>query len=72
MNDKTYNFIRFLAEVAISAVGTLYYAIATIWGLPYGEAVVATCAAVSTFLGIFTEWQRQNWNKSVEKETDNG
>lgn len=61
MSDKTFNFIRFLAEVAISAVGTLYYAIADIWGLSYGESVVATCAAVSAFLGIFTEWQRYKY-----------
>lgn len=74
MTDKTYNFIRFLAEIAISAVGALYYAIADIWNLPYGEPVVATCAAVSAFLGIFTEWQRRRYNSTVDiqKEQDNG
>lgn len=70
MTDKTFNFIRFLAEIAISAVGALYYAIADIWSLPYGDAVVATCAAVSAFLGIFTEWQRYKYQQN--KENDNG
>lgn len=68
MSNNTYNFIRFLAEIAISAVGALYYAIASIWGLPFGDQVVATCAALSTFLGIFTEWKRYKWNK----EQNNG
>ena len=62
MSNKTYDFIRFLSEIAISAIGALYYAIASIWGLPYGDQIVATCAALSTFLGIFTEWQRTKYN----------
>lgn len=74
MSNKTYDFIRFLAEIAISAVGALYYAIADIWGLPYGEPIVATCAAVSAFLGIFTEWQRRRYNSTIDinKENENG
>ena len=73
MSNSTYNFIRFLAEIAISAIGTLYFAITEIWGLPYGQQVVATCAALSTFLGIFTEWQRYKYNNSlpsIDKENE--
>lgn len=68
MSNKAFDIIRFLSEVAISAVGALYYALAEIWGLPYGEAVVATCAALSSFLGIFTAWKRMKYNK----EENNG
>lgn len=71
MSDKVFNFIRFLAEIAISAVGALYYALSEIWGLPYGEAVVATCAAVSAFLGIFTEYKRYIYQKNKENEDGN-
>jgi glutamate mutase epsilon subunit len=70
MSDKAFNVIRFLSEVAITAAGVCYKAIAEIWGLPYGEAVLATCAAVSTFLGIFTEWQRISYNKKGEKHEE--
>lgn len=68
MSDKIFNFIRFLAEIAISAVGALYYALSEIWDLPYGAAIVATCTAVSTFLGIFTEWQRYRYQRQKEEE----
>lgn len=68
MSDKVFNFIRFLAEVAISAVGALYYALSDAWGLPYADAVVATCTAVSAFLGIFTEWQRYRYAKNKGEE----
>lgn len=68
MSDKTYNFIRFLAEIGITAVGTFYKVIAEIWELPYGEAVLATCVALSTLIGVWTEYQRQAWNKKKENE----
>ena len=68
MTNRCFDIIRFLSEVAISAAGICYKAIAEIWGLPYGDAILATCAAVSTFLGIFTEWKRQTYNKQEEKD----
>ena len=63
MSDKTFNFIRFLAEIGITAVGTFYKVVAEIWSLPYGEAVLATCVALSTLIGVFTEYQRSQYNK---------
>ena len=68
MSDKIFNIIRFLAEIGISAVGALYWALSGTWGWPYGEQIVATCAAVSTFLGIFTEWQRWQYAKEVPEQ----
>lgn len=70
MSDRFFNIVRFLSEVAITALGVLYKTIAEIWGLPYGDAVLATCAALSTFLGIFTEWQRFAYNKRKENEDE--
>lgn len=64
MSDKTFNFIRFLAEIGITAIGTFYKVVAEIWSLPYGEAVLATCVALSTLIGIWTEYQRFSYNKS--------
>lgn len=63
LSNKTYDFIRFLAEIGITAVGSFYKVIAGIWALPYGEAVLATCVALSTLIGVFVEWQRQKHNK---------
>lgn len=64
MTDRTFNFIRFLAEVGITAIGTFYKVIAEIWDLPYGEAVLATCVALSTLIGVFVEYNRAQYNKS--------
>lgn len=70
MSDRFFNTVRFLSEVAITAIGVLFKTIAEIWGLPYGDAVLATCAALSTFLGIFTEWQRFAFNKRKENDDE--
>ena len=51
MNNKTYDILKFIAQVVLPAVGTLYFALASIWGLPFGEQVVGTITAVDTFLG---------------------
>lgn len=64
MTDRTFNFIRFLAEIGITAIGTFYKVIAEIWSLPYGEAVLATCVALSTLIGVFVEYNRAQYNKA--------
>ena len=51
MSNKTYDVLKFIAQIALPAAGTLYFALASIWGFPYGEQVVGTITAVDTFLG---------------------
>lgn len=51
MSNKVYDVLKWLALVILPASGTLYFALAKIWGLPYGEEIVGTIAAVETFLG---------------------
>lgn len=52
MNDKTYNVLKGIAQYLLPAIGTLYFALSDIWGLPYGEEIVGTITAVDTFLGV--------------------
>lgn len=51
MSNKTYDILKYIAQIALPAVGTLYFALASIWGLPYGEEVVGTITAVDACLG---------------------
>lgn len=52
LNDKAYNVVKFVAQVVLPALGTFYFAVAGIWGLPAAEQVVGTIVAVDTFLGV--------------------
>ena len=51
LSNKVYNILKWIALIALPAVGTLYFALANVWGLPYGEQVVGTVTAIDTFLG---------------------
>ena len=51
MSDEVYDLLKELAQVWLPAIGTLYFAIASIWGLPYAEQIVGTITAVDAFLG---------------------
>jgi len=51
MSNKVYDILKYIAMIALPALGTLYFALARIWGLPWGEEVVGTITAVDAFLG---------------------
>lgn len=52
MSNKVYDFLKWIAMYLLPALGTLYFALAGIWGFPYGEEIVGTITAVDTFLGV--------------------
>ncbi len=63
MCDKTYNVLKWMAQLLLPAMGTLYFALASIWHLPYGEQVVGTITAVDTFLGVILGISKAKYNK---------
>lgn len=52
MSNKTYDTLKYIAQIVLPALGTLYFAIAEIWGLPYAKQIVGTITAVDTFMGV--------------------
>ena len=51
MSNKTYDILKYFAQIVLPALATLYFALSQIWGFPYGEEIVGTIAAVDAFLG---------------------
>lgn len=52
MPDKVYDILKAIAMIVLPALGTLYFALAGIWGWPYAEQIVGTITAIDTFLGV--------------------
>ena len=52
MNNKVYDILKWIALILLPALGTLYFALAGIWGFPYAEQIVGTITAIDTFLGV--------------------
>lgn len=65
LNNKVYDVIKWIAMVCLPALGTLYFALAGIWGFPYGEQVVGTIMAVDTFLGALLGISSIQYNKKI-------
>lgn len=51
LTNKAYNVLKPIALVWLPGVGTLYFALSAIWGLPHPEQVIGTITAIDTFLG---------------------
>lgn len=68
MSNKVYDVLKYVTQIGLPAVGTLYFALSGIWGLPYAEQVVGTITAVVTFLGVLLGISSANYNKSKEGE----
>ena len=66
MSNKVYDILKFIAQIVLPAVGTLYFALASIWGLPYGEQIVGTITAIDTFLGAILGISSNNYMKKTK------
>ena len=57
-SNKVYDILKYISRYVLPGLGTLYFALSTIWGLPFGEQVVGTASALTIFmntiLGIST------------------
>lgn len=63
MSNKLYDILKWIALYFLPALGTLYFALAGIWGLPFGEQIVGTITAADTFLGVLLGISTYNYNK---------
>lgn len=63
LNDKTYDTLKWVAQIVIPSLGTLYFGLASIWGLPYGEQVVGTLTVIDAFLGALLGVSTSSFHK---------
>lgn len=66
MSDKVYNILKWIAMIVLPAAGTLYFALAGIWGFPFGEEIVGTITAIDTFLGAILGISTASYNKKAQ------
>jgi hypothetical protein len=66
MSNKVYDVLKYIAQIVLPALGTLYFALAKIWSFPYGAEIVGTITAVDAFLGALLKISTDNYNKENE------
>lgn len=70
LSNSVYDILKWIAMVAIPAVGTLYFALAGIWGWPYGEEIVGTLTAIDTCLGVLLGISNAQYKKETTIEAE--
>ena len=67
MSNKTYDVMKWIAQYLLPGIGTLYFGLASIWGLPYGEEIVGTITAIDTFLGVLLGISSVQYKSQISK-----
>lgn len=66
LSNKVYDVLKYIAQIVLPAVATLYFALAKIWGFPYATEITGTLAAVDAFLGALLQISTNNYNKNSQ------
>lgn len=67
LSNEAYDSIKFIAMILLPGIGTLYFALAQIWGFPNGPEVVGSITAFDVFLGLLLGLSSQQYNGSDAK-----
>jgi len=67
VTGKLYDWLKYIAQIVLPALGTLYFTLAGIWTLSSGHQVVGTIMAVDLCLGVLLGISQVNYNKQVGK-----
>lgn len=70
MSNNTYDRLKWVAQILLPALGTLIFAISSIWGIPYAEQIVGTITAFDVFLGTLLGLSSAKYKR--EKEVQDG
>ena len=68
MSNKTYDVLKWIAQILLPALATLYFALSKVWNLPLAEEVVGTISAVDIFLGAILGISSVQYNKNNQVE----
>lgn len=66
MSNNLYDVLKYIAQIVLPALGTLYFALAKIWAFPYGAEIVGTITAVDAFLGALLKISTDQYNSEQQ------
>lgn len=68
MSNKVYDILKWIMQYLLPGIGALYFALAGIWGLPFGEQIVGTISAVDAFLGVLLGISSAKHKASIDEK----
>lgn len=70
ISNKTYDVLKFIAQIVLPALASLYFALSSIWKLPYSEEIVGTISVIITFLGTILKVSSDTYYAYLKKEKE--
>lgn len=70
ISNRAYDILKWVALIALDALGVCYKTLAAIWGWPYGEEILATCAALSLCIGALLGISTAQYNKAQNNDNE--
>ena len=67
MKNKTYDKLKFIAQVVLPLLATFYVTLAELWGLPFSTEISGTIMAVDTLMGGILMKLSNNYNKKASE-----
>lgn len=71
MSNKTYDILKWVAQLVLPALATLMMSLGNIWGIPYADQISLTIMALDTFLGAILGISSSNYKKLQGYEQEN-
>lgn len=73
MTEKWYDTLALIGRLVLPALGTLYFALAKIWNLPFGVEIEGSFLAVSACINTilkreYTRWEEEQDLKDEEDD----
>ena len=70
MSNKVYDILKFIAQIVLPALATLWAALGKIWGWPLVTEITATICAVDTFLGALLGISSNRYNSQQAADAE--
>ena len=70
MSNSVYDVLKFIAQIVLPALATLWAALGKIWGWPLVTEITATICAVDTFLGALLGISSMQYAKQEKQPPD--
>ena len=61
LSNNTYDVLKWIAQILLPSLGTLYFTLSSLWNLPFTNEVIGTITAIDTFLGFLLERSSANY-----------
>ena len=65
MSNETYDTLKYIAQIVLPAVATLYATLGKLWNLPFITEIPASIMAVDFFLGTLLKISTDNYHEEV-------